>query len=169
MSKNKINKDTVPEDFTLGLVLVDALPVLFFGASMILLGVMFSSVLFMIGAIACFYAGACKVLWKLIVVLRKKNIWWMFMQMRIVMPLGFLCMPVALIVNRSRVNGAAMWAGITSLPSLIFFILGIAGMGLMFFFAFNLDSSDVKSNWIEQLTNGIAQCAFFLGILFIFI
>lgn len=169
MSKNKINKDTVPEDFTLGLVLVDALPVLFFGASMILLGVMFSSVLFMMGAIACFYAGACKVLWKLIVVLRKKNIWWMFMQMRIVMPLGFLCMPVSLIVNRSRVNGAAMWAGITSLPSLIFFILGIAGMGLMFFFAFNLDSIDVKSNWIEQLTNGIAQCAFFLGILFIFI
>lgn len=166
MSKNKINKDTIPQDFTLSLVLVDALPVLFFGASMILLGVIYSSLLFLLGAIACFYAGACKVIWKLIVVLKKKNIWWMFMQMRIVMPIGFLAMLVSLIVDRSHLNGAAMWAGITSMPSLVFFILGIVGMGLMFYFAFNLDSSDVKSNWIEQFTNGIAQCAFFLGILF---
>ena len=50
----KMTKDTVPEDFTLSLALVDALPVLFFGASMILIGIMFASSLFILGAVLCF-------------------------------------------------------------------------------------------------------------------
>lgn len=169
MAKNKINKDTIPENFTLSMVIVDALPVVFFAAGMILLGIIFSSGIFLAGAILCFLSGVIKVIWKLVVVLRKKNVWWMFIQMRIGMPIGFLAMVASLFVNHARLNGAAMWAAVTSMPSLIFFILGILGMGLMFYFAFNLDSSDAKSNWIEQLTNGIAQAAFFLGILFIMI
>ena len=39
------------------------------------------------------------------------------------------------------------------------------GMVLMSIFAFTLDSSDPKSNWIEQITNGIAQAAIFVGII----
>ena len=71
-NKPKMTKDTIPEDFTLSLALVDALPVLFFGGSMILIGVLFGSVMFMLGAVLCFWAGAAKVLWKVIVV-KKKN------------------------------------------------------------------------------------------------
>ena len=70
-----MTKDTVPENFTLSLALVDALPVLFFGGSMILIGLLFKSVLFMIGALLCFWAGAAKVVWKVIVVTKKKNVW----------------------------------------------------------------------------------------------
>lgn len=42
---------------------------------------------------------------------------------------------------------------------------GILGMVLMMVFAFKLDNADVKANWIEQLTNGIAQAAIFVGLL----
>ena len=42
-----------------------------------------------------------------------------------------------------------------SIPALI-------AMGI---FASKLDSSDLRSNWIEQLTNTFAQAAFFFGIL----
>ena len=35
-------------------------------------------------------------------------------------------------------------------------------------FAARLDSADVRSNWIEQLTNAAAQAAIFTGILFLF-
>ena len=49
-NKPKMTKDTIPENFTLSLALVDALPVLFFGGSMILIGLLFGSPLFMIGA-----------------------------------------------------------------------------------------------------------------------
>ena len=84
--KPKITKDTLPEDFTLLLALTDSLPVIFFGACMLLIGRRFSSLLFMAGALLCLIGGAGKVLWKIIVVLQKKNVWPLFIQMRILMP-----------------------------------------------------------------------------------
>ena len=163
-----MTKNAVPESFALSLALVDALPVLFFGGSMILIGLLFGSPLFLIGAALCFWAGAAKVLWKIIVLTKKKNIWWMFLQMRIVMPLGFVLMILAVILNRNAINLSAVFAAIVSLPSVIFFAIGVIGMVLMGVFAAKLDSADVRSNWIEQLTNGVAQAAIFMGILFLF-
>ena len=166
--KPKITKDTVPEDFTLSLALVDALPVLFFGGSMILTALLFKSRLFLAGALLCFWAGAAKVLWKIIVVKKKKNIWWLFLQMRIVMPIGFALMLLSVILNRKAIRFAAVLTAVTSFPSVIFFALGILGMVLMGVFASRLDSSDLRSNWIEQLTNTAAQAAIFAGILLLF-
>lgn len=167
-NKPKMTKDTIPENFTLSLALVDALPVLFFGGSMILIGLLFGSPLFLIGAALCFWAGAAKVLWKIIVVTKKKNIWCMFLQMRIVMPLGFVLMILAVILNRNAIDLSAVLAAAISLPSVLFFVVGVIGMVLMGVFAAKLDSADVRSNWIEQLTNAIAQAAIFVGILLLF-
>ena len=166
-NKPKMTKDTIPENFTLSLALVDALPVLFFGGSMILVGLLFESPLFLIGAALCFWAGAAKVLWKIIVVTKKKNIWWMFLQMRIIMPIGFALMILAVILNRSAINLPAVLAAVVSFPSVLFFAAGLIGMALMGVFAARLDSADARSNWIEQLTNAIAQAAIFTGILFL--
>ena len=166
-NKPKMTKNTIPENFTLSLAFVDALPVLFFGGSTILIGLLFGSPLFLTGAVLCFWAGAAKVLWKIIVVKKKKNIWWLFLQMRIVMPLGFALMIFAVIMNRSAVNLPAVFAAIVSLPSVIFFAIGVTGMVLMGVFAAKLDSADVRSNWIEQITNALAQAAVFTGILFL--
>lgn len=166
-SKQKMTKDTVPESFTLSLAVIDALPVLFFGGSIILIGLMFRNALFLIGAILCFWAGAAKVIWKIIVVTKKKNIWWMFMQMRIAMPVGFLLMLVSVLLNLKAIKLSVILAAVTSMPSVIFFAIGIAGMVLMGVFAARLDSSDVRSNWTEQITNTVAQAAIFAGILFI--
>lgn len=164
-SKPKMTKDTLPEDFTLGLAIVDALPVLLFGGSIIFVGLRFGSILFLIGAALCFWAGAAKVLWKIIVAARKKNIWWLFLQMRIAMPIGFALMLFAVILNLKAISLTAVLAAIISMPSVIFFAVGVLGMALMGIFAAKLDSADVRSNWIEQLTNTAAQAAFLVGIL----
>ena len=166
-NKPKMTKDTIPENFTLSLALVDALPVLFFGGSMILIGLLFGSPLFMIGAALCFWAGAAKVLWKIIVAAKKKNVWWMFLQMRIVMPIGFALMIFSVILNRNAIDLSAVLAAVVSFPSVLFFAVGLIGMLLMGVFAAKLDSADVRSNWIEQLTNAAAQAAIFTGILFL--
>ena len=167
-NKPKMAKDTVPENFTLSLAFVDALPVLFFGGSMILIGLLFGNPLFLVGAALCFWAGAAKVLWKIIVVTKKKNVWWMFLQMRIVMPVGFVLMILAVILNRNVIDLPAVFAAVISFPSVIFFTIGVIGLVLMGVFAAKLDSADVRSNWIEQLTNAAAQAAIFTGILFLF-
>ena len=196
-NRPKMTKDVVPSDFTLGLVIVDAIPVLFFCASMVIAGLMFKSYLFVIGALMCLFAGACKVLWKLIVVLRQKNVWWMFLQMRILMPVGLVLMIAGGVMAgrgvsfgswagngagaaygaasgaasgatgsaAAAVDFAGIWAQMCSMPASLFFIVGLVLMALMIVFAFTLDSKNVKANWIEQITNGVAQIAFFVGLL----
>lgn len=165
--KQKMTKDTVPEGFTLGLAIVDAIPVLFFGMSMALAGVLLDSGLFLAGAALCLFAGIAKVLWKIIVVLKKKNIWWMFLQMRVLMPVGLVLMIVGAVTAKADLSPVLAQA--MRFPAAPCFVMGFIGMALMTVFAFRLDSSDAKSNWIEQITNGAAQFAFFLGLLLLVI
>ena len=165
MAKTKMTRDVVPENFSLALALTDAIPVLFFGGSMIIVSILFKSPLFLFGALMCLFAGAAKVLWKIIVVLKKKNIWWLFLQMRILMPIGFAAMIAAAFISRSGVDFSAIMHRATGFPPVIFFAAGILGMIMMFIFAFTLDSSSAKANKLEQLTNGIAQACFFVGLL----
>ena len=160
----KMTRDTIPEDFTLALALVDALPVLLFGGSTLLIGALFSRPLFLAGALLCFWAGAAKVLWKILVVTRKKNVWFLFLQMRIAMPAGFALMLLSLLLNRDAVSFSVILSALTSPPSAYLFLAGLAGMGLMGYFGAKLDASDVRSNWIEQLTNAAAQLCIFLGL-----
>ena len=67
-----MTKDTVPQDYTLGLAIFDAVPVILFGLASWLLWNMTGNALILIGGVICFAAGMLKVLWKFIVVLRKK-------------------------------------------------------------------------------------------------
>ena len=167
MKKQKMTKDIVPEGFTLSLALTDAIPVLFFGASMVVVSFLFSSRLFLFGALLCLIAGAAKVLWKIIVVLRQKNIWPLFIQMRILMPIGLVIMIIAVILKKSAVDFSGILSAALSFPPVIFFGAGVLGMALMTVFAFTLDSSSAKANFTEQLTNGIAQACFFAGLLLV--
>ncbi len=162
--KERFDKNLVPEGFTIGMALVDFLPVIFFGLTAVLVGILAKQPLIYIGAAVCFVSGLLKVLWKFIVVIKKKNVWPLFMQMRICMPLGFLLVTIGLIISIAS-GAAATLAPVFKLPSLIFMLIGFVGMGLMIFFAVKLDPADPTSNWIEQLTNSVAQCCFFIAFL----
>ena len=105
---------------------------------------------FVIGAVICLVSGVVKVLWKLIAAVAKKNIWLMFVQMRIFMPIGFIVLITTLIVDRTNLNGSAILAGLLSFPSCIFFAIGVIGMILMTVLAFKADSSNPKVNLTEQ-------------------
>ena len=48
---------------------------------------------------------------------------------------------------------------------IIFLALVFIGMAIMVVFAIKLDSSNPKSNWIEQICNGLSQACFFIGFL----
>ena len=97
MKNNKMTKDTVPEGFSVVMALVDLIPVVFFGLSAVRVGRLFQGALFVTGALICLLSGVVKVLWKLIAAVSRRNIWPMFVQMRIFMPAGFLLLLAALI------------------------------------------------------------------------
>lgn len=160
-----MNKNTIPQNFTLSLALVDFIPVIFFFLTCSILGFYLNSFLFIIGAIICFISGLLKVIWKIIVVKKKKNIWPLFLQMRIAMPIGFLIIIISFILNCINQKMNIIFNKILTPFPLTFLIIGLIGMILMSIFAFKLDSSKLKANWIEQICNSISQCAFFIAIL----
>lgn len=163
----KMNKNVIPNDFDISLALVDSLPVLFFTVSMIIISVIFKSKLFLIGSLLMLFAGICKVLWKIIVATKRKNIWFLFIQMRITMPLGLLLIVASLIINRSLINLSIVLNNLLSLPQITFFIIGVIGMIMMIVFGFTLDGTKKKNNWIEQITNLISQLCFLIGIIIV--
>lgn len=162
-----MNNKVVPKDFTLSLAIVDVVPVIFFSMAMILLTRKFPSKLFSIGALLVVFAGMCKVLWKQIVVLKKKNIWFLFVQMRITMPIGMLLIIASLIVNKDMIFINSIIQSVITYPQAVFFILGSIGMLTMLIFAFVLDNKKLINNWIEQIVNSISQICFFIGVILI--
>lgn len=156
------SEENIPKGFTLGLALVDLIPVIFFGGSAVLIGMRVHSLLFWLGAGLCILAGCGKVLWKILLAAAKKDIRFFNTQMRYVMPLGFLL----LIISLFQIQIDFTWQSFLQMPSVLFFLLGIMGMIAMTFLGMKKETTDVKANWIEQCINSVSQCAFFLGILF---
>lgn len=150
-----------PTGFTLSMALMDTLPVLFFSVSIGVLSARFGSALFLAGAILVILAGIMKVLWKFLLATVKRDVRIFNRQMRFIMPAGFALM----IADRDKWSIQDVAAHAFSLPSLIFFILALTGIGCMSYFARHFNQMVVKSNWIEQGTNVLAQFFFMMGVL----
>lgn len=155
------------EGFTVGLALVDAIPVLSFGISMVIIATRFHSPLFMVGAILSVLGGCCKVAWKLVLGITKKNLRWLNKPFVPMMASGFLLLLVSLIVGFGSIDWAGIGSAILSFPSLLFFIAWIGLMGFMGWFRkHKFSNDDAKSNWTAQIVNAIGQTCLLLGILF---
>lgn len=155
------------EGFTLGLALVDAIPVLSFGIAMVLIALKFQSPLFMIGAGLSVLAGCCKVAWKLVLGIAKKDLRWLNKPFVPMQACGFLLMLISFIIGFGGINWAGVLAGVTGLPSIVFFIAWLGLMGFMVWFRKKkFKNDDAKSNWTAQIINAIGQTCLLLGILF---
>ena len=154
------------EDILLSLAFFDALPVIFFSASILIIAWNFHNTCFITGAVLCTLAGLGKVTWKIIIAGTKKDIVILNRQLRVLMPVGFLLIIIGLVTGLSSVqNTGVILASILSFPAIFFFIVTVIGMVMMSVFACKLDSTKLRSNWIEQITNAIAQGCFLLGVL----
>ena len=155
------------EGFTLGLALVDAIPVLSFGISMVIIAGRFDSPLFMIGAILAVLGGCCKVAWKLVLGIAKKDLRWLNKPFVPMMAGGFLLLLVSVLVNITKIHWAAVGAAIIGLPSILFFIAWVGLMGFMGWFRkHKFHNDDAKANWTAQIVNALGQTCLLLGILF---
>ena len=155
------------EGFTIGLALVDAIPVLSFGISMVIIAGRFDSVLFMIGATLSVLAGCCKVAWKLILGTVKKDIKWLNKPFVPMQATGFCFIIGSLLTSLTKINWSGVLAAVTGFPSILFFA---AWMGLMFAMSWyrkhKFQRNDARSNWTAQIINAVGQTCLLLGILF---
>lgn len=155
------------EGFTLGLALVDAIPVLSFGISMVIIAGKFGSPLFMVGAALSVLAGCCKVAWKLILGIWKKDLRWLNKPFVPMQASGFLLMLVSFVIGFRKISWPAVGTALVSFPSLLFFIAWIGLMGFMGWFRkHKFRNEDAASNWTAQIINAVGQTCLLLGILF---
>ena len=155
------------EGFTLSLALVDAIPVLSFGISMVIIASRFDSPLFTVGAALSVIAGCCKVAWKLILGVWKKDLRWLNKPFVPMQATGFLLMLVSFVVGFGRIHWGGVLAALTGFPSLLFFIGWIGLMGFMGWYRKNkFKHEDAASNWTAQIVNAVGQTCLLLGILF---
>ena len=155
------------EGFTLALALVDAIPVLSFGIAMVIIAARFGSPLFIVGASLSVLAGCCKVAWKLVLGIAKKDLRWLNKLFVPMQATGFLLMVISFIIGFGAIDWSGVLAAVTGLPSLIFFVLWIGFMGFMVWFRkAKFKNDDAKSNWIAQIVNAVGQTCLLLGILF---
>lgn len=165
ISKKENKNKQIPEGFTLSMALVDCLPVIFFSVSFGILASRFDSEIFRIGVCLVILAGLLKVGWKLVIALFQKSISFLNLQMRFVMPIGFLLILISLFVDHSKWSWAAISRHVTSLPASIFFLGGIIGIVFLIWSAKHSNSKDAKANWKEQIINSFTQFCIMMGIL----
>ncbi len=155
------------EGFTVALALVDAIPVLLFGGSMLLVAMKFNSPLFIIGAAISTLAGCCKVAWKLVLGIWKKDLRWLNKPFVPMQATGFLLMLISFVIGMGRIHWAGVWSAVSSLPSCLLFALWLVMMGAMVWYKKNRFQNDSASkNWTAQIINCVGQAVLLLAILF---
>jgi hypothetical protein len=155
------------EGFTVALALVDAIPVLSFGISMLIIGSRFDSGTFMIGAVLSVLGGCCKVAWKLILGIWKKDIRLLNKPFVPLMAVGFGFILGSLIGGFRKINWAGVLAAVFSFPSILFFAAWVSLMGFMGWYRkHKFSNDDAHANWTAQIINAIGQTCLLLGILF---
>ena len=152
------------KDYTLGLVLFDNIPVVLFLLSGLLICTHFDSRLFLASVVAMFIGGTCKVMWKLLVVTKQKDIGALTKAFRVLMFGGFGLMVISVLLRIRQGVLSGLIRGFTTMPSMLLFIIGIAGMCVMGYLGRHMDTS-ARSNWIEEAVNTVSQLAILIGLL----
>lgn len=156
------------EGFTLWLALVDAIPVLSFGIGMVLIAGKFDSPLFLIGASLSVLAGCCKVAWKLILGVAKKDLRWLNKPFVPMQAAGFLLMLVSFVIGFGKIRWSGVLASVLSFPAVLFFAAWLILMGTMVWYRkHRFKTEDAASNWTAQIINAVGQTCLLLGLLFV--
>lgn len=150
---------------SVGMALVDSLPVVFFAVSGIMLALICKNVLFTTGIVLCVCAGLGKVLWKLLLAICKKNAVFLTRQFKFLMPAGFLLILIYICLNFGVIEWRAVFAAVRSMPSVVFFAVCAVLMLVMFVLGFSLNQNSAKANWAEQIINTFAQISFLAALL----
>lgn len=154
----------LPEGFTLAMAIMDCLPILFFSLASGILAYRFHSIPFRFGILLVILAGSMKAGWKFVIALGHKDLPFLNRQMRYLMPIGFLLMLLALIIDRDRWSIAAVLRHVTRMPSLLFFLLAILGIFCLIWLGKHQNNRSAKANWKEQAVNSFSQACFLIAI-----
>ena len=153
------------EGFTLGMALLDAVPVLAFGADMLLLSRPLQNTWFLIGAVLSFLGGLCMVVYKLILSTRGKEYPVFKKMFPFFMSAGWILMILGAVLARENISLAAILSAVTAFPAVIFYALALLFFGAFIVYWRTKFDGSARSNWVEEILNACAQVAMLIGVL----
>ena len=101
-------------------ILFDLLPVALFLLSGLVIYSMYDSPLLLIGVCVTFVGGACKAIWKMIVVRKKRDVSGLTRAFHILMPAGFVLM-IASVIAGGKEALLSLWRSVTMMPAAAMF------------------------------------------------
>ena len=165
------NADILADEYisyTIGLALFDMIPVLLFLMSGLIMCSLYDSRLLMAGVAMSFAGGTCKVIWKVIIAVHRRNIMILTRSFRPLLFGGMAIMLLSVMPGVGHASLTGMIHGLTSFPAVVFFLAGLAGLCLMGWLGAHMDKS-ARSNWIEEGVNTAAQTAILIGLLIVYL
>ncbi len=157
---------------TVGMTLLDAVPVIFFAASMTFVAMFFSAKslaagwIFGTGAFLSFLAGFGKVIWKLLLAVAKKDIQVFKKHFRVLMSSGFVFMLIPSVYYIKKFGSAAGAGKIfSSIPGIICLLIGLGSFIAMCVYGAKADMDTAKANWTEEILNSVAQIFIFIFVI----
>ncbi|MCC8141973.1 MAG: alpha/beta hydrolase [Lachnospiraceae bacterium] len=150
---------------TIRMAVADAIPVICFAASMVLICHFYNTVIIEVWAVLCVLAGLGKVLWKLILAVSHRDRAILNKQFRYLMTAGAILIVVSVIVRRPSL--AVIWKNIASFPCNLLFVIAVAAFVVMGILDARMDMTKQRANRIEQTINLIAQICILLGVVII--
>lgn len=154
------------DKFTLPLALVDLVPVIAFGAAIIIVALNFGSPLFLLGAILSLLAGMCKVLWKLILSTKDKDITWLNRGFIPMQCLGWAIMLLSIVLNIRMLDFPEIFAVIIGMPQLVFYIIWLLFLSAMVLYKRKyFKQYSARSNWIAEIINSLGQSCFLIAVI----
>lgn len=160
------NKTGGKEGFTLGLALLDAVPVVAFGVDMMLLSKPLGSKIFLLGAFLALCGGLCMVIYKIILSVFQKDYPVCKKMFPIFMGGGWLIMIVAAIMARKNIHLAGIWKAICTMPATLFFVLGLCFfVAFIVYFKTKFNADSAKDNWVEEILNAGAQVCMMIAVI----
>jgi len=163
--------NTLPS-FSLSLVIVDYLPVLFFFLATYIIAKKIRNIhklggnIFSVGSLIFFIGGFLQATWKLIIVLFKKNISILHSQFKYSMLTGILLMITGVIISRSQIQWNVVKYRLFSMPCILFLIIIVVSISISIVFMFILDSNNITGHWIKECVQVIYNGNLFLCALY---
>lgn len=169
------DKKQVTLEPTVGMAVLDIVPVIFFAATTLFASWFFylesplTSIINAAGAFLAFLAGLGKVIWKFIRAIQKKDIVFFRKQFRFTMTAGFTLITAACVIFMIKVDaGYFLDRVLFNYPISIFLGIGLCFFIAMCIYGLKADFNTARANWIEEILNSLAQIFIFLYIILTF-
>ncbi len=150
---------------TVLLALLDSIPVLSYGITMLLIALRFPSPLFMVGAAVSVLAGVFKLASK--IAGATHNLRWLkrpFVPMQIT---GFVLILFSLILEFKKLDWYGALSSWIELPGIIFIFLGLIMCRIRLWrIKHNKEDNTAKSRWIDAVCDAVCWTSLMLSVLF---